>query len=105
MSNYQPLSAVARRLNTSEADLAGFEQLRWIDGKHKDGNVFLSSRDEYKAKFILHLRSLNFTDDEIGEVLDTQQPPYSLALIPGILGERFADRIAEATAAAGPARR
>jgi hypothetical protein len=52
----------------------------------RSGSVFLSSRDEYKAKCILHLRGLHLTDEEIGKVLDAEEPPYSLARIPNIIG-------------------
>jgi len=86
MNTYQPLSIVAHRLKVSEPDLMDFEQRRWISSVKKNGSVFLSSRDEYKAKFILHLRCLRLTDEEIGKVMDSEEPPYSLARIPNIIG-------------------
>jgi hypothetical protein len=63
-----------------------FEQRLWISCVRKNGASFLSSRDEYKAKFILHLRRLKLSDVEIDKVLEAEQPPYSLAQIPKILG-------------------
>ncbi len=57
MITCQPLSAVALRLKTNESDL-----------------------------IVLHLQRLHLTEVEIGTVLDTEQPPYSLARIPKILG-------------------
>ncbi len=86
MNTYQALSSVAHRLKVSEPDLMDFEQRRWISCVKKNGSVFLSSRDEYKAKFILHLRCLRLTDEEIGKVMDAEEPPYSLARIPSIIG-------------------
>jgi hypothetical protein len=86
MNAYQPLSSVAYRLKVSEPDLMDFAQRRWISCLKKNGSVFLSSQDEYKAKCILHLRGLRLTDEEIGKVLDAQEPPYSLARIPNIIG-------------------
>jgi hypothetical protein len=86
MNNYQSLSTVARNLKASESDLLDLEQRNWICHVAKNGNVFLSGRDAHKARFIFHLRRLRLTDDEIGRVLDTQDPPYSLAEIPQILG-------------------
>ena len=86
MNTYQPLSIVAHRLKASEPDLLDFEQRNWISSVRKDGVVFFSSRDEYKAKFILRLRRMHLTDEEIGLVLDTEEPPYSLAKLPAILG-------------------
>ncbi|PYT28634.1 MAG: hypothetical protein DMG58_18100 [Acidobacteria bacterium] len=85
-SGYQPLSSVAHRLKVSEPDLMDFEQRRWISFMKRNGSVFLSSRDEYKAKFIVHLRCLCLTDEEIGKVMDAEEPPYSLARIPSIIG-------------------
>jgi len=77
---------VAHRLKASEGDLMDFEQRRWISCVKRNGSIFLSSRDEYKAKFILHLQSLRLTDEEIGKVLDAEDPPYSLSRVPNIIG-------------------
>jgi hypothetical protein len=86
MSTYQSLATVARNLKVSESDLLDLEQRGWICSVAKNGNVFLSGRDAFKARFIFHLRRLRLTNDEIRRVLDTQDPPYSLAEIPQILG-------------------
>ena len=86
MNTYQLLSTIASNLNTSERDLLDLEHRNWIGSVTKNGNVFLSGRDAFKARFILHLRRLNLTDEEIGLVLEAQDPPYSLAEIPRILG-------------------
>jgi hypothetical protein len=83
--NYQALSTVARILNCIEADLLDLEQRKWIRSVAKNGIVFLSDRDTYKARFILRLRSLGLAYEEIERVLEVQQAPYSLAEIPGIL--------------------
>jgi hypothetical protein len=59
----------------------------WISVADKDGNLFLTGREEYKAKFILHLRrKLNLNDVEIAKVLAAEKPPYSLADVPAIVG-------------------
>lgn len=86
MNTYQSISAVALKLKTSESELLDLEQRNWIRRVAKNGNVFLSGRDAYKARFILHLRRLQLTDDEIGRVLDAKDPPYSLADVPKVLG-------------------
>ena len=86
MSTYQSLATVARNLKVSESDLLELEQQGWISSASKNGNSFLSGRDAFKARFIFHLRRLQLTNDEIRRVLDTQDPPYSLAEIPQILG-------------------
>jgi hypothetical protein len=86
MNDFQPLSIVSRNLQTTEVELLHFQQCTWIKTVEKNGLVFVSGRDAYKAKFILHLRRLNLNDEEIGMVLDERDPPYSLADVPKILG-------------------
>ena len=86
MSTYQSLATIARNLKVSESDLLDLEQQGWINSAAKNGNFFLSGRDAFQARFIFHLRRLQLTNDEIRRVLDTQDPPYSLAEIPQILG-------------------
>ena len=86
MNNYQSISTVARNLKASENDLLDLEKQKWIRSVARKGNVFLSGQDAYKARFILHLRRLHLTDEEIGRVLDARTPPYSLADVPKILG-------------------
>ncbi len=83
---HQSLPIVARQLNVSETDLLDLEQRNWISSVAKNGDTFLSGRDAFKARFIFHLRRLHLTDEEIGQVLAVQAPPYSLAEIPRILG-------------------
>lgn len=86
MSTHQSLATVAKNLKVSESDLLDLEQKGWICRVAKNGSFFLSGRDALKARFIFHLRRLGLTNDEIRRVLDTQDPPYSLAEIPQILG-------------------
>lgn len=86
MTTHQSLSTVALNLKVSESDLLDLEEHSWISSVAKNGIVFLSGREAFKARFILHLRRLRLTDDEIGLVLKTQAPPYSLAALPQILG-------------------
>jgi hypothetical protein len=86
MNTYQSLSAIAHNLKTSESELLDLERRSWIRRVAKNGSVFLSGRDAYKARFILHLRRLQLTHDEIGRVHDAKEPPYSLADVPKVLG-------------------
>ena len=86
MSTHQSFPSVARELNVSVTDLQDLEKRNWIASVAKNGSNFLSGRDTFKARFIFHLRRLRLTDDEIGQVLAIQTPPYSLAGIPAILG-------------------
>jgi hypothetical protein len=52
----------------------------------KEGRAFVSGQDEYRARFILHLREkLKLTNKQIGIVLANEKPPYSLDQVPAIL--------------------
>ena len=86
MSTYQSLATIARNLKVSESDLLDLEQQGWINSAAKNGNFFLSGRDAFKARFIFHLRRLQLTNDVDPDESSTQDPPYSLAEIPQILG-------------------
>jgi hypothetical protein len=53
----------------------------------KDGRTFISSQDEYRSKFILHLRKkLGLSDKQIGVVLADVKAPCSLEQVAEILG-------------------
>jgi DNA-binding transcriptional MerR regulator len=87
MSTHQLIATVARNLKVSESDLLDLERRNWISSVTKNGNVFLSGRDAFRAKFIFHLRRLDLTDAEIGRVLEIQVAgSYSLAELPQLLG-------------------
>ncbi len=83
----RPITSVASRIATTEAELRDLATLGWIATAERNGSVFVSGRHEYKAKFILYLRhNLGLTNDEIALVLDAEEPPYSLDAVPAILG-------------------
>ena len=81
------LSTAAKKISSSEEELLGLADRNWIktlaDGKF----TYISGRDEYKARFILHLRHrLKLSDEDIQRVLDAQAPPYSLKDVSAALG-------------------
>jgi len=87
MTTHQLLSTIARKLNVSEGALAEFERNNWIKSVAKNGHVYLSGSEALKAKYILHLRQLGLSNQDIGQVLQAQGPgSYSLAELPKILG-------------------
>lgn len=80
------LSSVAKKIASSEEELLGLADREWITPVAKGRFVYISGRDEYKARFILHLRHrLNLSDEDIQRVLDVQSPPYSLKDVPAAL--------------------
>lgn len=82
------LSTAAKKIASSEEELLGLADREWITPVAKGRFVYISGRDEYKARFILHLRHrLNLSDEDIQRVLDVQAPPYSLKDIPALLGQ------------------
>jgi hypothetical protein len=94
MPDYRRLTVAARNLQATEDTLIDFNRAGWIDVTVKDGCQFISGQDEYRARFILHLRQkLELTDKEISIVLSNQKPPYSLDQVPSILARHAAERI------------
>jgi hypothetical protein len=89
MKSYRPLAATARNIQTDEETLLEFQRQGWIEVVDKNGGSFISGQDEYRSRFILHLRKkLRLTDREIGIVLANSKPPYSVKDVSSILTGR-----------------
>jgi len=74
-------------LGTREEVLVEFRNKGWLNVVERNGSTFLAARDQYKAKYILHLRQeRRLNDEEIGIVLAHQDPPYSSKDVDKILG-------------------
>ena len=87
MKDYRTLETAARNAQTTVATLIEFGTAGWIDVVSKDGRTFISSQDEYRSRFILHLRKkLGLSDKQIGVVLADVKAPYSLEQVAEILG-------------------
>ena len=83
----RPLALIASRIATTEDELREMASHQWISTTEVQGAEFISGKNEYKAKFILHLRhKLGLTNKEIERVLHVQKPPYSLKDVPATLG-------------------
>jgi hypothetical protein len=86
IKDYRTLEAAARNAQTTEATLIEFGVAGWIEVVSKGGRIFVSSQDEYRSRFILHLRTkLTLSDEEIGVVLANVKAPYSLEQVLAIL--------------------
>jgi hypothetical protein len=86
------LSTAAGNVHTDEETLLAFHHAGWIKVASKDGRSFVSGQDEYRSRFILHLRQkLKLTDHQIGIVLENGKPPYSLEQVPVILASHSAE--------------
>ena len=86
MPGYQPISGIAAGLLTDEQTLLEFVRKGWIRGVERNGTLFLSADQRYRAKYILHLRQAkHLSDDQIQLVLSVQRPPYSAAEVDKIL--------------------
>jgi hypothetical protein len=93
MQNYQLITNAAEHLRASEKTLLEFGRAGWIAVIPRNGCLFLSCQDEYRARFILHLRqNLRLTDEQITFVLANEEPPYSVEQVPGILNRHGAKR-------------
>ncbi|HTA42662.1 MAG TPA: hypothetical protein VK789_09455 [Bryobacteraceae bacterium] len=88
MKDYRSLDTAARRVRTTEATLLEFGGLGWIEFVSKEGHTYLSGQDEYRCRFILHLRQkLGLSDQQIGVVLAKAKAPYSPEQVVDILGD------------------
>jgi len=86
MKAYRPLAIAAGNARTDEETLLEFGRAGWIEVTFKDQWPFISGQDEYRSRFILHLRQkLNLTDEQIGIVLANAKPPYAVDQVPAIL--------------------
>ena len=90
MPSYQSLTVTAQHLNTTESVLMDMKRFDWISTVEKNGTTFLSMHQEYKVKFILHLRTqFRLTDEEIARVMISQSAPYSLQKVAELLGREL----------------
>ena len=93
MKAYRTIATAAANVRSDEKTLLEFNRAGWIEIVTKNGVTFVSGQDEYRAKFILHLRQkLHLTDDEIGVILANEKPPYSLDQVPAILARHAAQQ-------------
>ena len=89
--SYRQLTVAARNVGTDEQTMLEFQRAGWIQVVVKKGHSFVSAQDEYRCRFILHLRrKLKLSDEEIEIVLANGRSPYSLAQVPAILAEHKA---------------
>jgi hypothetical protein len=87
VKDYRSLETAARHVHSTEATLVEFGGLGWIEFVSRQGHIFISSQDEYKCRFILHLRlKLGLSDREIGIVLAKARAPYSVEQVAQVLG-------------------
>ena len=90
MPSYQSLTVTAQHLKTTESVLLDMKRFDWISTVEKNGTTFLSMHQEYKVKFILHLREqFHLSDDEIARVMNSQEAPYSLQKVSALLGREL----------------
>jgi len=92
MPGYRPIGVVARHLHVPESDIEGMVSKGWLEAVEKNGIRFLTSHQEYRARFILDLRKRKaLSDSQISYVLSEQEPPYSFQQVDSILA-RYKDR-------------
>ena len=88
MPGHQQISLAATSLLVNVETLLDFDRKGWIKTVEKNGMVYLTGDQRYRAKYILHLRNQrHLSDDQIELVLSVQRPPYSAAQVDEILRE------------------
>jgi hypothetical protein len=86
VKDYRSLETAARQVHATEDTLIEFGRAGWIEFVSREGHIYLSSQDEYKCRFILHLRlKLGPSDKEIGIVLTKAKAPYSTQQVAEVL--------------------
>jgi hypothetical protein len=86
MPGYQEVSVAAAGLHVSVETLVDFDRKGWIKIVEKNGRVYLTADQRYRAKYILVLRDKkHLGDEQIELVLSVQRPPYSIAQVDEIL--------------------
>lgn len=95
MPCHQPLAAVARALQTDETTLREFGRNLWIQVIERKSVAYVDDHQQYKARYILHLRNgRKLTDEQISFILSEQRPPYSAKDVDGLLA-RYAKKSRE----------
>lgn len=80
MPEYRELCWAATGLQTEIGTLEEFCRKGWIKTVEKNGTTYIGADQQYRARFILHLRNkLRLSDEQIDLVLKVQKPPYSAA--------------------------
>ena len=86
MPGYRPITAIAASLLTDEQTLLDFRHKGWIQMVERNGTVFVSADQRYRAKYILYLlHKKHLSDYQIQLVLSIQRPPYSAAEVDQIV--------------------
>ncbi len=86
MPDHQALSTAAAGLKIGVETLLDFRRKGWITVVEKNGALFISGHQRYRAKYLLHLRQArHLSDDQIQAVMAEQRPPYSAAQVDEIL--------------------
>jgi protease II len=76
----------AKSLSVTRTVLEEFEDRGWIRFTKEAEITYLKGDQQYRAKFIVHLRDrLALTPMQISKVLDHQKAPYSLSAVKQIL--------------------
>lgn len=87
-SMLQSIETVARTTGISENFIGEYISQGWIATVTREGTAFLPAHQQYRLKFIHHLRTkMGLSDVEVTTVLRFDSPPYSLANVPSLLAK------------------
>ena len=85
---FQSVEIVARKTGISEDSIDEYVSHGWIEIVTRQGTTFLPAHQQYRLKFVHHLRTkMSLSEREVTTVLRFDSPPYSLANIPSILAK------------------
>ena len=85
---FQTVETVAQKTGISEDSIDEYVSRGWIATVTREGTTFLPAHQQYRLRFVHHLRTkMGLNDREVTTVLRFDNPPYSLANVPAILAK------------------
>jgi hypothetical protein len=85
---FESVVGVAQKTGITEGVIETYVNRGWVATVVKQGTTFLPEHQQYRLKFVHHLRTkMGLSDKEVTTVLRFDSPPYSLANVPSILAK------------------
>jgi len=85
---FQTVETVARKTGISQDSIDEYVSHGWIETVTRQGTTFLPAHQQYRLRFVHHLRTkMGLSDVEVTTVLRFDSPPYSVANVPSILAK------------------
>lgn len=85
---FQSIETVTQKTGIPEDSIDEYVSRGWISTVTREGTTFLPAHQQYRLRFVHHLRTkMGLSDGEVTTVLRFDSPPYSAANVPAILAK------------------